>query len=174
MGHAPADDDGADDVAVSAYFLASSPPPPFHSFCVFFVCAVCAFLEKFAPGHFHFNVISFKFIVNGTLCFAFALLQLLLLQLQLLLHNRVESSRVGMFMHAARFLDLSCCRLNANGTFFDFDSKNNEWPRQAAFDDLLPVARAGCHKLALVAHSTLDTHTFTVYTHSHIEKRAKY
>lgn len=88
MGHGPADDDGADDVAVSAYFLASPPSP-----CVFFVCvcAVCAFLEKFAPGHFHFNVISFKFIVNGNLCFAFALL---LLQLQLLLHNRVESSGV--------------------------------------------------------------------------------
>lgn len=144
-----------------------------YSLCVC-VCAVCAFLEKFAPGHFHFNVISFKFIVNGNLCFAFALLlQLLLLQLQLLLHNRVESSRVGMFMHAARFLDLSCCRLNANGTFFDFDSKNNEWPRQAAFDDLLPVARSGCHKLALVAHSKHSTHTHRVYTHSHIEERAK-
>lgn len=80
-------DDGADDVAVSASLFPSlTSPPPLHSFCLFFVCAVCAFLEKFAPGHFHFNVISFKFIVNGNLCFAFALL------LQLLLHNRVESS----------------------------------------------------------------------------------
>lgn len=36
MGHGPADDDGADDVAVSAYFLASPPSP-----CVFFVCVLC-------------------------------------------------------------------------------------------------------------------------------------
>lgn len=69
-----------------------------------------------------------------------------LLQLQLQLHNSCGMFGLhecsDMFMHAARFLDLSCCcRLNANGTFFDFDSKN-EWPRQAAFDDdlLLPIA----------------------------------
>lgn len=101
---------------------------------------MCAFLEKFAPGHFHFNVISFKFIVNGNLCFAFAAAAVA----QQLRHDRSPRQRFecsGMFMHAARFLDLSCCcRLNANGTFFDFDSKN-EWPRQAAFDDLLlPIA----------------------------------
>lgn len=110
------------------------------------------------------------------LCFCFAAAAVAPAAVAVAQQGRVEWSRVGMFMHAARFLDLSCCRLNANGTFFDFDSKNNEWPRQAAFDDLLPVARSGCHKLALVAHSTLvtqHTHTLTVYTHSHIEERAK-
>lgn len=109
------------------------------------------------------------------LCFCFAAAAVAPAAVAVAQQGRVEWSRVGMFMHAARFLDLSCCRLNANGTFFDFDSKNNEWPRQAAFDDLLPVARSGCHKLALVAHSTLVTqHTYTHIqcTHTHTSKNA--
>lgn len=98
MGHGPTaappaaassaavDDDGADDVAVSAYFQAHAPtsPPPTLPYSHILWACLCAFLEKFAPGHFHFNVISFKFIVNGNLCFAFALLPL-----HLQLHNRV-------------------------------------------------------------------------------------
>lgn len=68
---------------ISKHMLLPPPPTPLPYTHILWAC-LCAFLEKFGPGHFHFNVISFKFIVNGNLCFAFALLPL-----HLQLHNRV-------------------------------------------------------------------------------------
>lgn len=71
-----------------------------------------------------------------------------------------------MLMHAARFLDLSCCRLNANGTFFDFDSKKTSGPvkRHLIISCPLPV---------LAATNWLLLHIAWPHTHPNIAPKGE-